>query len=390
MSIPLLWRAHSGLSKPVFGVAMGPFMNVDTSALVGPFGIIDAGIRRWLWAHSGISTLLPRWAHSGLSTPVFGDGYGPIQIYRHCCFGGPTQDYRSRYSVWLWAHSGMSTLLLRWARSGLSTLLLGGDCGPIHECRYLCFGGPIQDYRCWYSAVAMGPFRYIDIAASVGPLRIIDAGIRRWLWAHSGISTLLLRWAHSGLSTPVFGVGYGPIQVYRRCCLGGPIHDYRLHHSAAAVGPFENIDLCFGGPTQDYRSQYSVLAVGPFKNIGGILLHQRSAYSTMSPAYIHGPIRIYRRHRFALEVGRFETIGDTSVLVLNLFGPIRHFRHTNSTSLKAFQEGPTRDHRHKQNMGPSMLCDNIYMMGPYGLRRKYRHICTWILPTTSNNICYIM
>src|SRR3984957_1769544 len=153
MSIPLLWRAHSGLSKPVFGVAMGPFMNVDTSALVGPFGIIDAGIRRWLWAHSGISTLLPRWAHSGLSTPVFGDGYGPIQVYRHCCFGGPTQDYRRRYS-----------------------------------------------------AMAMGPFRYIDIAASVGPFRIIDAGIRRWLWAHSGISTLLLRWAHSGLSTPVFGV----------------------------------------------------------------------------------------------------------------------------------------------------------------------------------------
>src|ERR1700722_7963337 len=169
---------------------VGPFMNVDTSALVGPFGIIDAGIRRWLWAHSGISTLLPRWAHSGLSTPVFGDGYGPIQVYRHCCFGGPTQDYRRRYS-----------------------------------------------------AMAMGPFRYIDIAASVGPLRIIDAGIRRWLWAHSGISTLLPRWAHSGLSTPVFGVGYGPIQVYRRCCLGGPIHDYRLHHSAAAVGPFENIDV---------------------------------------------------------------------------------------------------------------------------------------------------
>src|SRR6202789_1138632 len=185
MSIPLLWWAHSGLSTPVFGVTMGPFRYVDIAASMGPFRIIDAGIRWWLWAHSGISTLLPRWAHSRLSTPVFGDGYGPIQVYRHCCFGGPTQDYRSRYSVWLWAHSGMSTLLLRWARSGLSTLLLGGDCGPIHECRYLCFGGPIQDYRRWYSAVSMGPFRYIDVAASVGPFRIIDAGIRRWLWAHS-------------------------------------------------------------------------------------------------------------------------------------------------------------------------------------------------------------
>ena len=110
---------------------------------VGLFRIVDAGIRRWLRAHSGISTLLPRWAHSGIST-----------------------------------------LLLRWAHSGLSTLLLGGDCGPIHECRYLCFGGSIQDYRRRYSALAMGPFRYIDITASVGPFRIID-GIRWWLWARS-------------------------------------------------------------------------------------------------------------------------------------------------------------------------------------------------------------
>jgi hypothetical protein len=29
------------------------------------------------------------------------------------------------------------------------------------------------------------------------------------------------------------------------------------------------------------------------------------------------------------------------------------------------------------------------MMGPYGLRRRYRPICTWILSTTSNNICYM-
>src|SRR6202789_3897906 len=389
MSIPLLWWAHSGLSTLVFGggygpiqvyrrcclggpihdyrrrysaVAMGPFMNVDTSALVGPFRIIDAGIRR---------------------------DYGPIQVCRHCCFGGTIHDYRRRYlAVAMVPFMNVDTSAL----AGPLRIIEAGirrGYGPIQVCRHCCFGGPVQDYRHCYSVATVGPFMNVDTSALVGPFRIIDAGIRRCLWAHSGISTLLPRWAHSGLSTPVFGVGYGPIQVYRRCCLGGPIHDYRLHHSAAAVGPFENIDLCFGGPTQDYRSQYSVLAVGPFKNIGGILLHQRSAYSTMLPAYIHGPIRIYRRHRFALEVGRFETIGDTSVLVLNLFGPIRHFRHTNSTSLKAFQEGPTRDHRHKQNMGPSMLCNNIYMMGPYGLRRKYRHICPWILPTTSDNICYM-
>src|SRR3984957_17164985 len=245
-------------------VAMGPCMNVDTSALMGPFRIIDAGIRWWLWAHSGISTLLPRWAHSGLSTPVFGDGYGPIQIYRHCCFGGPTQDYRSQYSVWLWAHSGMSTLLLRWARSGLSTLLFGGGYGPIQVYRRCCLGGPIHDYRRRYSAVAMGPFMNVDTSALVGPFRIIDAGIRR---------------------------DYGPIQVCRHCCFGGPIHDYRCRYSAVAMGPFMNVDTsalagplriieagirrgygpiqvcrhcCFGGPVQDNRHCYSVATVGPF------------------------------------------------------------------------------------------------------------------------------
>ena len=270
---------------------MGPFMNVDTSALVGPFKIMEAGIRRWLWAHSDISTLLLRWAHSGLSTPVFGGGYGPIQVHRHCCFGGPIQDCRHCYSAvamgpfryddvarrahsglstpvsavamgpfmnvdtpalvgpfrivdagirrWRWAHSGISTLLLRWAHSGLST--------PV-------------------SAVAMGPFMNVDTSALVGPFRIVDTGIRRWLWAHSGISTLLLWWAHSGLSPLFLGGGYGPIQICRRCsagpfriidaCIGGgngPIHECRY--------------LCFGGPIQDCRRRYLALAMGPFSYI---------------------------------------------------------------------------------------------------------------------------
>src|ERR1700722_19682546 len=113
----------------------------------------------------GLPLPISRWAHSGLSTPVFGVGYGPIQIHRHCCLGGPIQNCRRRYSL-----------------------------------------------------LAMGPFRYIDIAALVGPFKIIDAGIRRWLWAHSDTSTLLPRWAHSELSTPVFGFGHGPIQIYRQCC----------------------------------------------------------------------------------------------------------------------------------------------------------------------------
>jgi hypothetical protein len=154
----------------------------------------------------------------------------------------------------------------------------------------------------------------------VGPFRIIDAGIRRWLWAHSGLLTLLLRWAHSGFSTLLLGGDCGPNQECQY--------------------------LCFGGPIQDYRRRYSAVAMGPFRTIGRILLHLWSAHSTMLPAYIHGPIRIYRRHRFALEVGPFETISNTSVLALNPFGPIRRFRHTNSTSLKVFLDGPTRDHPH--------------------------------------------
>ena len=41
-------------------MTMGPFKHIDISGSVGPFKIIDAGILR---------------------------GYGPIQVYRHCCFG---------------------------------------------------------------------------------------------------------------------------------------------------------------------------------------------------------------------------------------------------------------------------------------------------------------
>jgi hypothetical protein len=194
---------------------MDPF-RYNVAASLGPFRIIDAGIRRWLWAHSGMSTLLLRWAHSGSSTLLLGGGYGPIQLYRHCCFGGPFR------------------IIDAGIRRGYE---------PIRVYRHCCLGGPIQDYRRRYSALAMGPFSYIDIAASVGPFGIIDAGIRRWLWAHSGMSTLLLRWAHSGLSMPVFGVGYGPIQVYQHCCFGGPTQDYRHRYSVMAMGPFRITDI---------------------------------------------------------------------------------------------------------------------------------------------------
>ena len=144
---------------------------------------------------------------------------------------------------WLWADSCTPTLLLRRAHSGLSSLLFGGGCGPIHVHRHYCFGGPIQDYRHYYLVVAVGPFRYIDITALAGPFRIIVIIIRWWLWAHSGISTLLLRRAHLGLSSLLFGGGCGPIHVHRHYCLGGPIQDYRHNHSAVVVGPFKSINV---------------------------------------------------------------------------------------------------------------------------------------------------
>src|ERR1700679_457607 len=120
-------------------MAMCPPRNIDISPSVGPFRFLGDIIRRWLWAHSRISTSLFWWAHSGLSTLIFGDGYVPTQEYRH-----------------------------------------------------LPFSGPIQVSRRHYSAMAVGPFKNIDIFVLVGPLGIIDNNIRQWLWAHPGISTFPL------------------------------------------------------------------------------------------------------------------------------------------------------------------------------------------------------
>ena len=150
-------------------MAVGPFRNIDTSALVGPFRIIDIMIWQLLWAHSRISTFMFRWAHSGLLTLSFGDSCGLIWIYRHCCFSGPIQEYH-----------------------------------------HLCFGRPTQDYRHQFLAMAMGPPRIIDISPSVSPFRFLGDIIRRWLWAHSRISTSLFWSVHSGLLTLIFGDGYGP------------------------------------------------------------------------------------------------------------------------------------------------------------------------------------
>jgi hypothetical protein len=141
---------------------------------VGPFKFISNSIQQWLWAHSRISSSLFWSAHSGLSTSIFDNGYGPTQDNQHLPFSGPIQVS--------WQH---------------------------------------------YSAMAVGPFKDIDIFVLVGPLGIIDIDIQRWLWAHPGILTSPLQWAHSGFSATLFGDGCGPIQEYRHLCFGGPTQDYQ-------------------------------------------------------------------------------------------------------------------------------------------------------------------
>ena len=172
---------------------------------MGPFKIIDRTTRRWLWAHSRIST------------KPLGGGYGPIQEHRHCRFGGPIQEHRHRrfggpirdnrqnhsaVAVGPFEIIDRTARRWLWAHSRILTQPLGGGCGPIRE------------YRHNHSVVAAGPFKNIDIADSVGLFKKIDRITRWWLWAHSRITTSPIRWAHSRQSTQPLGGGCGPIREY--------------------------------------------------------------------------------------------------------------------------------------------------------------------------------
>ena len=124
---------------------------------------------------------------------------------------GPTRDYRHHYSATAVGPSANTDIATWWAHSELSALFLANGCGPIRECQH-CY--------------------------SVGPFTIIDIIIRRRLWAHTRISTLLLWWAHSGLWTLYFGGGRWPIHKYRHQFFSGPIRDYRYFYFMVTVGPF--------------------------------------------------------------------------------------------------------------------------------------------------------
>ena len=150
--------------------------------------------------------------------------------------------------------------------------------------RHYCFGGPIQDYRHQYLAIALGPFMNINIVTLLGLFRIIVIIIQQWLWADSYPLTLLLWWDHLGLSTPVFGGGSGPIQDYQFLYFTDcrPIQYLRPLCLALDMGPFMLI-----------KSQYSALAVGTFKTISGNLLYPWLTQSTMLPVHIYGPNPYY-------------------------------------------------------------------------------------------------
>jgi hypothetical protein len=91
---PLLWRdqwAHSGGSAGLTKEILGPYKIIShfCEEINGPIWML----RQWLWADAVLSTPVLQWAHSELSATLFGNGCGPIQKYRHLCFGGPIQDY---------------------------------------------------------------------------------------------------------------------------------------------------------------------------------------------------------------------------------------------------------------------------------------------------------
>jgi hypothetical protein len=117
---------------------VGPFKHIDIAGSVGPFRIINPIIRRPLWAHMRMLTLL---------------------------LGGPIQDYRYHYSVTAEGPFVNVDIATWWAHSGLSTSSFSRGCRSTRECRH---------------------------CRPVGPFRIIDINIWRRLWAHTRMSTLLL------------------------------------------------------------------------------------------------------------------------------------------------------------------------------------------------------
>jgi hypothetical protein len=148
---------------------MGPPRNINISPSVGPFRFLGNTIRRWLWAHSRISSSLFWSAHLGLSTLIFGDGYGPTQDNRHLPFSGPIQVSRQQY--------------------------LAMAVGPFKNIDIFVLVGPLRiiDINIWQWLWPMGPPRNIDISPLVGPFRFIGDIIRRWLWAHPGLLTSLFQ-----------------------------------------------------------------------------------------------------------------------------------------------------------------------------------------------------
>jgi hypothetical protein len=142
---------------------------------------------------------------------------------------------------------------------------------------------------------------------------------------------------------------------------GGPIQDYRYHHSATAVGPHVNVNTAtrwahsgistslFGGgcgPTRERRHCYSV---GPFRIIDIIILRRLWAHTRTSTLLLGGPIQDYRHQHSATAVGPRVNV-DTAT----------RWAHSGiSTSLFGGGCGPTRERRHCYSVGPFRIIDAI-------------------------------
>ena len=154
---------------PLFSDSCGPTRECRHCQSAGPFKLINRTTRRWLWAHSGISTSL------------LDGGCGPISECRHChsvgpfrnidiiirrqllahlrtstvLLGGPIQDYRHQHLATAVGPHVNGDIATRWAHSGISTSLFGDGCGPTHECRHCQSAGSDVPARPGLEAMAL-------------------------------------------------------------------------------------------------------------------------------------------------------------------------------------------------------------------------------------------
>jgi hypothetical protein len=147
----------------------------------------------------------------------------------------------------------------------------------------------------------------------------------------------------------------GPIQDCRkdRHQLDWPIGGYRAECFTGNLGPFEAIG-----------SIHCSRRWGPFKAVGRMLTY-KLAHSRPSVDWFYWPIQL-RHHKYLQERGPARILGQIFILVTS---------------------GPMRDCAQNIFVGPFVCMRYMPTMGPCGLCRRKRYICTWVLPTTTAHRC---